>query len=116
MQATAAERLSETEVSFHDGAACCVVMASNGYPGSYETGFPITIPSSLDGDVFVAGAKLKDDQLVTSGGRVLGVTAVGDSIQSAIQKAYEQVSQVNFTNAYFRTDIGQKALQAETEV
>jgi phosphoribosylamine--glycine ligase len=116
MQATAAGTLNETEVKFKNGAACCVVMASSGYPGAYETGFPITIPEGLDGEVYVAGAKRKDGILSTSGGRVLGVTAVGNSIKEAIENAYKQVERVQFQNAYYRKDIGQKALQAEGEV
>jgi len=116
MQATAAGTLNETEVKFKNGAACCVVMASSGYPGAYETGFPITIPEDLDGEVYVAGAKRKDGILSTSGGRVLGVTAVGNSIKEAIENAYKQVERVQFQNAYYRKDIGQKALQAEGEV
>lgn len=115
MQATAKGALSETEVKFKNGAACCVVMASNGYPGSYETGYPIAIPNDLEAEVFVAGAKLKEDQLVTSGGRVLGVTAVGETLSDAIEKAYAQTAQVRFEQAYYRKDIGQKALQAENE-
>lgn len=116
MQATSAEKLSETEVKFQNGAACCVVMASKGYPGAYETGYPITIPKDLDGEVYVAGAKNKNGVLSTSGGRVLGVTAVGNTLKEAIENAYRQTEQVRFENAYYRKDIGQKALQAESEV
>ncbi len=116
MQATAAGKLAETEVRFRAGAACCVVMASAGYPGSYETGFPISIPADLDGAAYVAGAKLEDGVLKTSGGRVLGVTAVGDTLQEAVEKAYAQTARVKFENAYYRKDIGQRALQAEREV
>lgn len=115
MQATAAETLAETEVKFSRGAACCVVMASQGYPGSYETGFPINIPADLDAEVYVAGAKLQDGQLKTAGGRVLGVTAVGDTLSAAVDKAYEQTARVQFEGAYYRKDIGQRALQAERE-
>jgi len=116
MQATAAEKLAETEVKFKKGAACCIVMASAGYPGAYETGFPITIPEDLDGAAYVAGAKLQDGVLRTSGGRVLGVTAVGETLREAVDKAYLQADRVKFDNAYYRKDIGQKALQAEKEV
>lgn len=116
MQATAAEKLAETEVKFSSGAACCVVMASQGYPGSYETGFTITIPSDLEGEVYVAGAKLNDGELKTSGGRVLGVTAVGETLKAAVENAYVQTAHVQFENAYYRKDIGQRALQAEREV
>lgn len=116
MQATAAGKLSETEVKFKAGAACCVVMASKGYPGTYETGYQITIPEALDADVYVAGAKKKEGVLSTSGGRVLGVTAVGNTLKEAIENAYSQTERVRFENAYYRKDIGQKALQAESEV
>lgn len=116
MQATAEGRLHEVEVKFNDGAACCVVMASHGYPGSYETGYPISIPQDLDGDVYVAGAKRSEAALCTAGGRVLGVTAVADCLKNAIDKAYRLTEQVKFENAYYRKDIGRKALQAESEV
>lgn len=116
MQATAAGTLAETTVTFRPGAACCVVMASAGYPGSYETGLPITIPADLDGAAYVAGAKLEDGVLKTAGGRVLGVTAVGDTLLEAVEKAYALTARVQFQNAYYRKDIGQRALQAEREV
>ena len=116
MQATAAGKLSEIEVKFKQGAACCVVMASNGYPGKYETGYSITIPEDIDGEVYVAGAKQQNEVLYTSGGRVLGVTSIGDTLKEAIDKAYRQVERVHFENAYFRKDIGKKALQTESEV
>lgn len=116
MQATAAGKLAETKIAFKTGAACCIVMASAGYPAAYETGFPISIPADLDGEVYVAGAKLQDGVAVTSGGRVLGVTAVGDDLQSAIDRAYAAAARVHFEGAYYRRDIGQKALQAKQEV
>lgn len=112
MQATAAGKLSETEVKFSSGHACCVVLASSGYPQSYETGFEITIPKNLDAQVYVAGAKLVDGVLKTSGGRVLGVTAVGETLEKAIEKAYQEADKVKFSNAYCRRDIGAKALLA----
>ncbi len=115
MQATANETLASTEVKFSTGSACCVVMASQGYPDKYETGFPITIPSDLDGEVFVAGGKLQDGVLKTAGGRVLGVTATGKNLAVAIENSYAQVKRVTFDNAYYRTDIGQRALQAQKE-
>ena len=87
MEATAKGTLAETEVKFSDKSACCLVLASEGYPKKYETGYPITIPADLDAQVFVAGAKLEDGVLKTSGGRVLGVTAVGDTLKEAIDKA-----------------------------
>ena len=104
-------KLDEAEVKFSDKYACCVVMASQGYPQKYETGFEITMPS--DKNIYVAGAKLKEGQLVTGGGRVLGVTETGDTLKEAIDAAYETVKTVNFENEYYRTDIGQRALMAE---
>ena len=113
MKATAEERLSETEVRFRDAAACCVIMASDGYPLSYGKGFEITIPADVRDSVFVAGAKAENGKLLTSGGRVLGVTAIGDDLGHAIGAAYEKVSRIRFDNAYFRKDIGARALREE---
>ncbi len=101
-------KLNEAKVEFSDGAACCVIMASKGYPQKYETGFEITMPK--DNEIFVAGAKKEDGKLLTSGGRVLGVTGVSDNLENAIKKAYEKVSEIKFENAYYRKDIGKKAL------
>lgn len=116
MEATANGTLAETEVKFRDQYACCLVLASEGYPKKYETGFPITIPEDLDAQVFVAGAKLEDGVLKTSGGRVLGVTALGNTLKEAIDKAYQEGARVTFQNAYCRKDIGARALRAEEEV
>jgi phosphoribosylamine--glycine ligase len=116
MEATAKGTLAQTEVTFSKKHACCVVLASQGYPKQYETGFAITIPEDLDAQVFVAGAKLDGDVLKTGGGRVLGVTALGDTLKEAIDKAYEQADRVTFQNAYCRRDIGARALQAIEEV
>ena len=102
--------LDKAEVEFSSGSACCVVMASNGYPGKYETGKEITMPA--DKNIYVAGAKLSDGKLLTSGGRVLGVTETAPSLKEAIEKAYETVKSVSFENAYYRHDIGKKALKA----
>ena len=112
MQAVTNETLSETEVRFSEKHACCVIMASKGYPVKYEKGFEISIPEELLGNVFVAGAKLSDGMILTDGGRVLGVTEIADSLPEAIRKAYEDVKQIHFDNAYFRTDIGARALAA----
>ena len=112
MQAVAAEKLADVEVKFSDKAACCVIMASAGYPQSYEKGFPITLPEK-DQLIFVAGAKKEDGKLPTSGGRVLGVTEIADSLPEAIAKSYEAVKTVKFDNAFYRNDIGKKALAAE---
>ncbi|MDD4844140.1 MAG: phosphoribosylamine--glycine ligase [Anaerotignum sp.] len=112
MQHIAKGTLAEAEVTFDEKAACCVIMASNGYPGKYETGFPISLPENSN-QIYVAGAKIKDGVLVTGGGRVLGVTEVADSLEEAIAKAYETVKTVKFENEYYRNDIGKKALAAE---
>ncbi len=115
MQAVTEERLSEVAVSFKDEHAACIVMASKGYPEAYEKGFPITIDESVADSVYVAGAAKRDDVTVTSGGRVLGVVATGDSLSSAIEKAYEKTKYVHFENAYYRHDIGARALKAVKE-
>ena len=115
MQATTNGTLAHTEVCFQNGAACCVVMASQGYPTAYQKGFPISVPDAVRKDVYVAGAALQDGVLVTNGGRVLGVTAVAQDLRHAIDDAYRKVSQISFESAYYRKDIGQKALQ-KTEV
>ena len=112
MQAVTDERLAGTEVKFRDGYACCVVMASKGYPVHYEKGFEITIPAAVADKVYVAGAKVDNGKLVTDGGRVLGCTAVADTLPDAIRTAYDIVAQVKFDNAYYRHDIGSRALRA----
>lgn len=111
MQAVTQGTLTADMVKFSDKSACCVVMASDGYPEKYQKGFEITIPSSIEENVFVAGAKLDGEKLVTSGGRVLGVTALAEDLSSAIDKAYSLVDKVSFENAYYRKDIGKRALQ-----
>lgn len=105
------KELDKAEVRFKDECAACVVMASDGYPKKYETGFEITMPE--DKNIYVAGAKLKDGKLVTGGGRVLGVTETAPALKEAIDKAYETVKSVKFENAYYRKDIGKRALMAE---
>ena len=112
MKAVREEKLSEIEVKFADKAACCVVMASKGYPGKYETGYEIKIADGIDAEVYVAGAKLDGDKVLTAGGRVLGVVAVADDLISAVDKAYKEVPKVTFNNAYCRSDIGQRAIKA----
>jgi len=115
MQHVSAGTLDQADVNFADDAACCVVMASKGYPTAYEKGFEITIAEDVE-DVYIAGAKLSDEgKLLTNGGRVLGVTEIGADIKEAIEKAYKSVEKVHFDNAFYRKDIGQKALAALTE-
>lgn len=107
------ETLSDADIRFSKGAACCVVMASDGYPKKYDTGFEITMPD--DKNIYVAGAKKCGDKLLTAGGRVLGVTECADTLADAIKKAYETVDTVKFENAYFRKDIGARALMCKGE-
>ena len=113
MKAVTDGKLSETEVKFSDKHAACVIMASEGYPVAYEKGYPITIPEEIADHVYVAGAAMKDGTLLTSGGRVLGVTAVADTLIDAIDDAYGMVGLIRFDNAYYRHDIGKRALEAE---
>ena len=111
MQATTNGTLKDTEVKFKKECACCVIMASNGYPTHYEKGYEITMQDKEG--VYVAGAKLENGKLLTNGGRVLGVTATAPTLKEAICKAYKKVETVHFDNQYYRKDIGQRALKAE---
>ena len=113
MEAVTEERLHEVEVRFADKAACCVILASGGYPEAYEKGYPITIPEGLSAQVFVAGAKLNEEGvLVTSGGRVLGVTATAPTLREAVDAAYADAVKIHFDRVHFRKDIGKRALEA----
>lgn len=112
MQATTNGTLAQTPVELADGAACCVIAASQGYPAAYEKGFPITMTAESAAHAYVAGARLQEGQLVTSGGRVLGVTAVADTLPEAVKEAYRLMDGVQFENRFFRRDIGAKALAA----
>ena len=113
MKATTNGTLSDCEVKFKNGAAACVVMASQGYPQKYESGFDLVIDKSVEDTVYVAGAKSVEGVLKTAGGRVLGVTATADTLPEALEKAYEKVNYVKFENAYYRKDIGKKALEVK---
>lgn len=113
MQATTNGTLAETEVKFTDKNACCVIMASKGYPQKYESGFEMNIPAEISDSVYVAGAKLEDGILKTAGGRVLGATAVEETLEGAIDSAYALVKKISFANAYYRNDIGKKAKEAK---
>ncbi len=115
MKATTDGTLSETDVKFKDADACCVIMASDGYPVSYKKGYEITIPEEIFDSVYVAGATQKDGKLYTSGGRVLGVTSVASTLKEAIDSSYKKVKEISFENAYYRHDIGQRALKATEE-
>ena len=113
MLATAQGRLAEVDVRFADKSACCVILASQGYPGRYETGFPISLPETgANEHIYIAGAAVKDGALVTGGGRVLGATAVAEDLPAAVEAAYALADRVHFDNAYCRRDIGRRALRA----
>ena len=115
MQAVENETLGDLTVEWRSGSAACVILASGGYPGSYEKGKAITVPGDLPADVTVyhAGDKLAENgRLVTSGGRVLGVTAVGGTLEAALKDAYAAAERIRFEGKYLRTDIGQRALRA----
>ena len=112
MKACTNGTLAETEVKFADKHACCVILASNGYPTSYKKGFEITMTEEAEVATYVAGGAIKDGKLVTSGGRVTGTTAIADSLPEAIKEAYRLSDGVKFEGAYRRSDIGQRALQA----
>ncbi|MBQ0037104.1 MAG: phosphoribosylamine--glycine ligase [Clostridiales bacterium] len=115
MQAVENETLNDLTVAWHDGAAACVILASGGYPVAYEKGKTITIPENLPENVTVyhAGDKREGECLVTSGGRVLGVTARAKTLEQALADAYRAAESIHFDGAYMRRDIGQRALQAK---
>ena len=112
MKACTNGTLAETEVKFADKHACCLILASNGYPLSYKKGFELTFTEEAEKATFVAGAKIENGKLVTSGGRVTGTTAIAGSLEEAIKEAYRIAEGVKFENSYCRSDIGQRALQA----
>ncbi|MGI6150796.1 MAG: phosphoribosylamine--glycine ligase [Christensenellales bacterium] len=119
MLATANGTLAQTPVRFRRGASCCVVMASKGYPKAYEKGKKIDFNGANelpDVEIFHAGTALKGGELITSGGRVLGVTAIGENLATAIDKAYAATEKICFDGAYYRRDIGEKALKANQTV
>ncbi len=105
------EKLSDVDISWKDDACVCVVMASGGYPQKYQTGYPIEgikQAESLGALVFHAGTKYEDGKFLTAGGRVLGVTAMGKTLDEAIENAYKYVELISFKDAHFRRDIGIK--------
>ena len=110
MQAVTNGMLDKTDVKFKNGCAACVIMASDGYPQKYQSGFELHIDESVKDSVFIAGAKRENGVLKTAGGRVLGVTATADTLKKALDSAYEKVNHVHFENAFWRKDIGAKAL------
>ena len=114
MQAVTNGTLADTEVKFSDKCACCVILASKGYPVKYESGYEIVLPETKDDEViYVAGAKKDGDRLLSSGGRVLGVTAVAGELKEAIDKAYSLTEKVKFDNGFCRKDIGKRALMGK---
>ena len=115
MKAVTEERLAKINVEFSEDSACCVIMASDGYPEKYAKGFEITIPDGIKDKVYIAGAAIKDKKLVTSGGRVLGAVDTAESLEDAVKGAYSLVEKIYFENAYFRHDIGAKALLVKGE-
>ena len=116
MRAVADGCLSDVDVRFSKESACCVVLASEGYPTKYDTGFEISVDDDLAGELFIAGAKLSPDgKLLTAGGRVLCVTCTAGDLGSAIKNAYDNIKRVHFANAYCRSDIGRRAMLAVRE-
>ena len=115
MQSVTNGTLTAEQVQFSDENACCVIMASEGYPVKYEKGYEITMDDDVKGSVYVAGAKAEDGKLLTNGGRVLGVTETAGTLKEAIGKAYDSVKKIQFGNAFYRKDIGARALRAAEE-
>ena len=115
MKAVTDEKLSDIDVEFSTDSACCVIMASDGYPEGYAKGYEITIPDDIANSVYVAGAAEKDGKLVTSGGRVLGAVCTATKLVDAVNEAYKLVEKIHFDNAYYRHDIGARALACKGE-
>lgn len=115
MQAVTNGELDKVNIQFSNQSACCVIMASDGYPKSYKKGLEIFIPDDLLDSVYVAGAIQRGGKLFTNGGRVLGVTAIAQSLDNAVSDAYSKVHKIRFENSYYRNDIGTKALNALKE-
>ncbi len=113
MEHIAKGTLDKAEVRFSKKSACCVIVASGGYPTSYQSGYEMTLPEPGEDEmIYIAGAKEQDGKLYTAGGRVLGATALAEDLESAIKKAYALTKQISFTDAHYRKDIGQRALKA----
>ena len=110
------ERLADIKIEWHDGACVCLVLASGGYPEAYEKGKEITF-GDIDEDIILchAGTAFKDGKIVTSGGRVLGVVAKGETIEEARQKAYANAEKIHFDGMFYRKDIGIKYRDVEKE-
>jgi phosphoribosylamine--glycine ligase len=112
MQATTNGNLADVDVKFSSKNACCVILASKGYPTAYQKGFEITMTGEAKECTYVAGGALKEGKLVTSGGRVTGTTAIADTLAEAVKEAYRLSDGVVFENSYRRSDIGKRALEA----
>ncbi|MPM65569.1 Phosphoribosylamine--glycine ligase [bioreactor metagenome] len=112
MEACVRKTLTPEQVRVRPGAACCVIAASGGYPGKYDTGYEITLPQDGEAAVYVAGARLEGGRLLTAGGRVLGVTAVAGTLADAVREAYRGIGRVSFQGCHYRQDIGKRALEA----
>lgn len=115
MQSVTNGTLKDTEVKFSDKYACCVIMASEGYPKAYEKGYEISVPEEITDKVYIAGAKKENEKLLTNGGRVLGVTETADTLKDAVDGAYKLVKKIHFDNEFYRRDIGARALKATEE-
>lgn len=110
MIATTNENLDKVKVEFENKSAVCIIMASEGYPLEYKKGFAINIPKDIIERVYFAGVKKENEKLLTNGGRVLGITNIADTLDKAIKLSYEDAKQISFEGAYYRKDIGEKAL------
>ena len=115
MKATTYGTLDDCEVKFSNKSACCVIMASKGYPEKYQSGFEMEIPEEIEDLVYVAGAKYENEKLLSAGGRVLGVVDIQPTLKEAIDGAYAKVNKIKFDNAFYRHDIGLRALMATEE-
>jgi phosphoribosylamine--glycine ligase len=115
MRAVSDGRLSDIDIQFSGDAACCVILASKGYPLKYATGYTISIPKVLDGEIFIGGAVSDGGILRTSSGRVLGITATASCLEKAVRKAYDLSAKITFKDKYLRSDIGKKALEVKAD-
>jgi phosphoribosylamine---glycine ligase len=106
VKAALSKKLKETSITWKKGHACCVIAASYGYPNAYQTGFEISGLDKIESKVFIAGGQYLDDRLKTTGGRVLAVVAVDESLEKAREKAYEDIEKIDFEGIYYRKDIG----------
>jgi phosphoribosylamine--glycine ligase len=115
LEASIDGRLAETALRWKPGASACVIASSSGYPGSFKTGFPITGLDSAarvpEVQVFHSGSALLGGQIVTSGGRVLGIAAAAASLEEALARAYQAMEEIQFEGKYYRRDIGHRALK-----